>query len=317
MKNPFDSLTHWSIDKPKTAVAAFIALILGLSMFVAGPIPESLGVGIEFDNSEDAFFPARESNEDVDLLYTIEETYTSSIDIVRLMVEFDPGALENDTTWMMLADLEAEMLEHSNSSKHRLDTGIGSVLGPASAAYGWSMMVDPENVTWLDAIEDTMFASYAANTSTFSEELTAYQEALDLTPMQPVSIEADALREWSPEPGWLERMDQGQNRLVTLGKLQSWAGNLRSVAVQVDLWDNASIQQQISDIENASWNISMFHIAMQNSIPYKELILSNMPTKEANGDDFVLIPEDDRWSRIDVVTISMFIDNEPGAWGEV
>ena len=146
MNNPFDSITHWSIDKPKTAVAVFIALILGLSMFIAGPIPESLGVGIEFDNSEDAFFPARESNQDVDLLYTIEETYTSSIDIVRMMVEFEPGALENDSTWMMLAELEAEMLEHSNSSAHRLDTGIGSVLGPASAAYGWSMMVEPENV---------------------------------------------------------------------------------------------------------------------------------------------------------------------------
>ena len=88
VKNPFDSLTNWSIDKPKSAVAVFLALVLGLSMFIAGPIPESLGVGIEFDNSEDAFFPARESNEDVDLLYTIEETYTSSIDIVRMMVEF-------------------------------------------------------------------------------------------------------------------------------------------------------------------------------------------------------------------------------------
>ena len=207
-EEPFDSLTHWSIDKPKTAVAAFIALVLGLSMFVAGPIPESLGVGIEFDNSEDAFFPARESNEDVDLLYTIEETYTSSIDIVRLMIEFDPGALENDTTWMMLADLEAEMLEHSNSSKHRLDTGIGSVLGPASAAYGWSMMVDPENVTWLDAIDDAMFDAFASNTSTFSENLVSLQVALDQTPMEPVSIEADALREWTPEPGWLERMDR-------------------------------------------------------------------------------------------------------------
>ncbi|MBD18260.1 MAG: hypothetical protein CMB13_01260 [Euryarchaeota archaeon] len=316
VKNPFDSLTNWSIDKPKSAVAVFLALVLGLSMFIAGPIPESLGVGIEFDNSEDAFFPARESNEDVDLLYTIEETYTSSIDIVRMMVEFEPGALENESTWMMLAELEAVMLEHSNSSAHRLDTGIGSVLGPASAAYGWSMMVDPENVSWLNAIDDAMFDAFASNTSTFSENLVKLQAALDQTPMEPVSIEADTLREWTPEPGWLQRMDQGLNRLPTLGKFSPQAGNLRNIAVQVDQWDNASIQQQISDIENTTWNISMFHIGMQNSIPYKELILSTMPTKETNGEEFVLIPEDDRWSRIDVVTISMFIDNEPGAWGE-
>ena len=57
MRNPFDTLTHWSIDKPKLSISAFLTLVLFLSMFVAGPIPESMGVGIEFDNSEDAFYP--------------------------------------------------------------------------------------------------------------------------------------------------------------------------------------------------------------------------------------------------------------------
>ena len=71
MRNPFDTLTHWSIDRPKSSIAAFLTLVLFLSMFVAGPIPESLGVGIEFDNSEDAFYPDRRTNEDVDLLYEI------------------------------------------------------------------------------------------------------------------------------------------------------------------------------------------------------------------------------------------------------
>ena len=76
-----------------------------------------------------------------------------SNDIQNVNPNVDPiRDLEIIETEMMLADLEAEMLEHSNSSGHRLDTGIGSVLGPASAAYGWSVMMDPENVTWLDAI---------------------------------------------------------------------------------------------------------------------------------------------------------------------
>ena len=48
-------------------------------------------------------------------------------------------------------------MNHSLSYAHRLDTGAGSVLGPASAAYGWSMMVDPNDAAWLDAIDAAIF----------------------------------------------------------------------------------------------------------------------------------------------------------------
>ena len=63
MKNPFDILTSIFIDRPKICLSIGLIAILTIS---------SMAMFIEFDNSEDAFFP---DNETVRLLDEVEGEY--------------------------------------------------------------------------------------------------------------------------------------------------------------------------------------------------------------------------------------------------
>ena len=56
MRNPFMMLTDWSVDKPKTAFSTLLLVVMVLS---------SGAMHLQFDNSEDGFFPDDPS---VDLL---------------------------------------------------------------------------------------------------------------------------------------------------------------------------------------------------------------------------------------------------------
>jgi len=316
MRNPFDTLTHWSIDRPKSSVAAFLTLVLFLSMFVAGPIPESLGVGIEFDNSEDAFYPDRRTNEDVDLLYEIEETYTASIDIVRLLVEFEQGDLNEESTWEMLANLEADMHEHSNSSAHRLDTGAGSILGPASAAYGWSMMVDPNDAEWLDQIDEAYVLVYSSNGDNISSNLDLALNTTLAVPMTMPTVNATNLRSWSPADDWLDRLDSGENRTSRLETAMGRIIGMNQITVGSGFaGDDPQLSSKIAALQGAYGGVMGFHSAMQE-IPYRDLIIASLPSKEAAGENFIDIPDDERWNRTDLVSISMFIDTDLTTWGE-
>ena len=316
MRNPFDTLTHWSIDKPKSSVAAFVTLILLLSMFVAGPLPESLGVGIEFDNSEDAFYPDRRTNEDVDLLYEIEETYTSSIDIVRLLVEFDQGDLNENQTWQMLANLEAEMHEHTLSYAHRLDTGAGSVLGPASAAYSWSMMVDPNDAAWLDSIDAAFSEVYNSTGDNISYNLDFALNTTLSAPMTMPSANATNLRSWSPTDDWLNRLDSGENRTARFNTAMANITNMQHITIGSNITGhNPELVGKIAALQGAFGGIMGFHIAMQD-IPYRDLIIASLPSKEADGEIFVEIPDNERWNRTDLASITMFIDTDLNTWSD-
>ena len=93
MRNPIDALSNVMIERPKAATATILILVLGISSMTAGPLPEMLGVGIVFDNSEDAFFPDPATNEDVRILYEIEESYQSDLDLVRVLIDLEPGGV--------------------------------------------------------------------------------------------------------------------------------------------------------------------------------------------------------------------------------
>ena len=58
----------------------------------------SMAMFLEFDNSEDAFFP---DNETVRLLDEVESEYQASIDFVRIIVRSDTG-LSEPSTWSNL-----------------------------------------------------------------------------------------------------------------------------------------------------------------------------------------------------------------------
>ena len=67
MRNPFDRATEISIEHPKKVLA------IG---FVSTLLLSSMAMFLEFDNSEDAFFP---DNETVRLLDEVESEYQASI----------------------------------------------------------------------------------------------------------------------------------------------------------------------------------------------------------------------------------------------
>ena len=58
---------------------------------------------INFDNSEDAFFP---DNETVRLLNEVEDEYQASIDFIRFIDDIDSDDLYEESTWQQLAILE-------------------------------------------------------------------------------------------------------------------------------------------------------------------------------------------------------------------
>ena len=286
-------------------------------MFVAGPIPESIGVGIEFDNSEDAFYPDRRTNEDVDLLYEIEETYTSSIDIIRLMVEFEQGDLNDDSTWVMLANLEAEMHDHSESTVHRLDTGSGSVLGPASAAYLWSMMIDPNNAEWLDLIDEAYILVYSSNGENISSNLNLAMNTTLSAPMTMPTVNATNLRSWSPQDDWLSRLDSGENRTSRLEVAMGRIIGMNQITVGSGFaGDDPQLSGQIAALQGIFGGVMGFHSSMQE-IPYRDLIIASLPSKESLGGVFVDIPNNERWNRTDLASISMFVDTDLATWSEL
>ena len=71
---------------------------------------------IDFDNSQDAFFP---DNETVQLLNEIEDEYQASIDFIRFIDDIDSGDLYEEETWTQLAVLEAILLEDENLQEYR------------------------------------------------------------------------------------------------------------------------------------------------------------------------------------------------------
>ncbi len=315
MKNPFDRLTNFSIDRPRISIVSILSLILVLSMFVAGPIAESMGVGIQFDNSEDAFYPDRNSNEDVDLLYQIEETYTSSIDIIRIIVNMNKGDLMDNETWGVLANIEAEMMSHNSSLNHRLDTGSGSVLGPASAEYGWSIMVDPNNADWLNEIQSSLDSIYDSEIDNLSKNL---NQALNITfsaPLEVAIANSSNLQNWTPNEGWIERLVAGENRIQILNSIFSSAMELRiDPEVSLQASENEEFNETINTLQGTISGITAFHSEMQE-IPYFEFINATLPSKEQNKDgNYIEIPSGERLEKSDIITISLFIDTDLETW---
>ena len=95
-------LTDWSVDRPKQA---FAVVMLAMLTLAAG------GMHLQFDNSEDGFFPDDPS---VDLLNEIESEYRANLDFIRFIDEIEAEALLEAETWEQLATIEAMMLNDSN-----------------------------------------------------------------------------------------------------------------------------------------------------------------------------------------------------------
>ena len=80
-------MTKFSVDRPKTALGIILVLILAL-------VPNAMF--INFDTSEDAFFP---DNETVRLLNEVEDEYQASIDFIRFIDDIEARDLYKNSTW--------------------------------------------------------------------------------------------------------------------------------------------------------------------------------------------------------------------------
>lgn len=311
MRNPIDALSNAAIERPKAATATILILVLGISSMTAGPLPEMLGVGIVFDNSEDAFFPDPATNEDVRILYEIEESYQSDLDLVRVLIDLEPGALETPELWAALAIGHAHMMNGTELGPYLVDPGFGSVLGPVPAAWFWSTTIDPVGDQWIEDLlvdldlalntSDEAFAGALGNLSIRLASLPA--------PSGPTSATPEALMDWTPEPGWLDRMDAGENRSALLDEA------LIKVALLPSNRSNATSAQTLGVVAGYSGLLGA-HRALQD-IPARDLILQSLPTKEADGEGgWTMIPDDRRWSRTDLVVMTMFVSSDVELWSE-
>jgi predicted RND superfamily exporter protein len=107
MKNVFDAMTSFSTERPKSTIAIILVFIFSLT-------PNAMF--IDFDNSQDAFFP---DNETVQLLNEVEDEYQASIDFIRFIDEIDSGDLYEESTWEQFAILEAILIENEDLQQYQ------------------------------------------------------------------------------------------------------------------------------------------------------------------------------------------------------
>ena len=154
MRNPFDRATEISIEHPKKVLA------IG---FVSTLLLSSMAMFLEFDNSEDAFFP---DNETVQLLDEVESEYQASIDFVRIIIRSESD-LSDSSTWSHLGRMEAILLEEENLSGVAYPLFGGQANnGPASSAISWLKYQSPENnAAWINGLQSSVNALASAAVS--------------------------------------------------------------------------------------------------------------------------------------------------------
>ena len=146
MKNIFNEMTNFSVARPKTALAMIVVFIISLT-------PNAMF--INFDNSEDAFFP---DNDTVRLLNDVEDEYQASIDFIRFIADIESGDLYDESTWEKLAILEAILIEDPNLDEYQYPLfGIQANNGMASSAIQWHNLQDPETASvWISEMNSAI-----------------------------------------------------------------------------------------------------------------------------------------------------------------
>ena len=178
----------------------------------------SMAMFLEFDNSEDAFFP---DNETVRLLDEVESEYQASIDFVRIIVRSDTG-LSEPSTWSNLGAMESLLLGNENLSSHSYPLFGGQPNnGPASSAISWMKYQSMErNHGWIERIEagiESLANSDDANYSTAKSELQSY---ILMVP-SPSQVTPQELGDWDFESvgDWFPRLLEGENLSQDLSRI--------------------------------------------------------------------------------------------------
>ena len=262
MKRIFDGMTSFSTDRPKTTIAIILVFIFSLT-------PNAMF--INFDNSEDAFFP---DNETVRLLNEVEDEYQASIDFIRFIDDIDSGDLYEESTWEQLATLEAILLENQDLQEYQYPLfGIQPNSGMASAAIQWHNLQDPLTAeSWISELQLAIDAVAASDNESLSSNL-ANLSAVSSSIPSPGLVSAADLRNWQPEDPnlWLDRIDEEANLTSNLSALSAGLTNL------IQGPNSSEIAMVTGPI---SGKIGML-MGMQ-SIDYRSMMISNLPAEDSS-----------------------------------
>ena len=210
MENPFNKLTTLSVVRPKATIASILIITLALA---------SMARFINFDNSEDAFYP---QNDTTDLLYEIEDRYQASLDFIRIIDEIEQGDMQRSETWEQFAIIEAELSTNDMFLPYQEPLFGGSATsGPAGSALFWLNTQDPMTTqAWRDSLSMHVANTTVASEENFTSALGNLQAAIDAVPA-PMAPSAQALRDWNPGvvTDWQDRMDSNLNISDELGAL--------------------------------------------------------------------------------------------------
>ena len=210
MENPFNKLTTVSVTRPKATIASIIVITLALA---------SMAQFINFDNSEDAFYP---QNDTTELLYEIEERYQASLDFIRVIDEIEEGDMKTSDTWIQFANIEAELTSNEMFLPYQEPLFGGSATsGPAGSALFWLTTQDPITTqTWRDDLSIHLANTTIASEENFTNALNDLQRSIDAIP-SPVAPTAQDLRDWNPGDviDWQARIENQSNISPELGAL--------------------------------------------------------------------------------------------------
>ena len=287
MQNPFTWMSKASVQSPKRAFGIVIVIVLLLS---------SGAMHLQFDNSEDGFFP---DDENVDLLNQLESEYQASVDFVRTIRDVEEGDLLLNSTWSELAEIEAMMLENEDFKPlHYPLFGTQANSGMAGYALQWQLWQDVESGTWIPAFQSALLDIQMANSSQLPsalENLTAASESLpevsELTPEQ--------LRAWSPQnpSDWLSRIDEGSNLSAEIGAL---IGQLNGLTANRDPAEIGQIMAVTGPLTG-----HLIPLSVLQDIDYREAMLSCIPVGQ----------REDPWNMSGPVLTTLVISTEPADYG--
>ena len=284
MENPFNALTSISVNRPKATIATILILTIALS---------SMAQFINFDNSEDAFYP---QNDTTELLYEIEDRYQASLDFIRIIDEIEQGGMNQTTTWVQFANLEAGLATNELFLPYQETLFGGSATsGPAGSALFWLNSQDPVTTqVWREPLALQLANASVASEENFTAALTDLQTAIDSVP-SPSAPTPQALREWNPGTveEWQQRMDGNHNISAELGILQGQIQELLQSR-------NSEEVTLLAPIVNPLQGILGTYSGLQN-IDHRSNIVATMPAEDKQSP----------WESDGPILISLVVSTDP------
>lgn len=285
MENPFNSLTQLSVTRPKSTIAVILVLTMALA---------SMAQFINFDNSEDAFYP---QNDTTELLYEIEDRYQASLDFIRIIDEIEQGDMETESAWKQFAMIEANLsTDETFLPYHEPLFGGKATNGPAGSALFWLNTQDPVTTQeWRNELTLQLANATVADDDNFSIALEDLSAAVAMIP-SPRAPSAQELIDWQPGDVnlWQQRMDDNLSIATELGVLQGQIQGLISQRTDVD--EIGAVAAITGPLQGKLGT----YIGLQN-IDHRGNIVSTMPAEDKNAP----------WSSNGPVLITLVISTEP------